>query len=79
MRPIHKRMPVILDNLAADDWLNLTEADPLWLKRLLIPEPDDVSLTLISSADIDLTPSMTAPRCLGSFLAGPVMAIRSSD
>src|ERR1035437_5051102 len=42
MRPIHNRMPVILDNRAADDWMNPTEADPLSLKRLLIPAADDV-------------------------------------
>jgi len=44
MRTIHNRMPVILDNHAADDWMNPTEADPLSLKRLLIPAPDDVLL-----------------------------------
>ncbi len=44
MRPIHNRMPVILDNRAADDWMNPTEADPLSLKRLLIPAADDVLL-----------------------------------
>jgi len=44
MRPIHNRMPVILDNRAADDWMNPTEAEPLSLKRLLIPAADDVLL-----------------------------------
>lgn len=44
MRPIHNRMPVILDNQAADDWMNPTEADPLSLKRLLIPARDDILL-----------------------------------
>ena len=44
IRPIHNRMPVILDNRAADDWMNPTEADPLSLKRLLIPAADDVLL-----------------------------------
>ncbi len=41
-RPIHNRMPVILDSRAADDWMNPREADPLSLKRLLIPAPDEV-------------------------------------
>ena len=41
-RPIHNRMPVILDSRAADDWMNPREADPLSLKRLLIPATDDV-------------------------------------
>jgi putative SOS response-associated peptidase YedK len=37
-------MPVILDNRTADDWMNPIEADPLSLKRLLIPTADDVLL-----------------------------------
>ncbi len=41
-RPIHNRMPVILESRAADDWMNPREADPLSLKRLLIPAADDV-------------------------------------
>jgi putative SOS response-associated peptidase YedK len=44
IQPIHNRMPVILDNRAADDWMNPTEADPLSLKRMLIPAPDDLLL-----------------------------------
>ena len=43
-RPIHNRMPVILGERAADDWMNPGEADPLSLKRLLIPAADDVLL-----------------------------------
>ncbi len=41
-RPIHNRMPVILEERAAEDWINPGEADPLSLKRLLIPAADDV-------------------------------------
>ncbi len=44
IRPIHNRMPVILEERAADDWMNPGEADPLSLKRLLIPAADDVLL-----------------------------------
>ena len=43
-RPIHNRMPVILEERAADDWMNPGEVDPLSLKRLLIPAADDVLL-----------------------------------
>jgi putative SOS response-associated peptidase YedK len=40
-RPIHNRMPVILaDVKAQEDWINPREANPLALKRLLIPAPD---------------------------------------
>jgi putative SOS response-associated peptidase YedK len=44
MRPIHNRMPVILDDPAADDWMNPIKADALSPKRLLIPAPDEVLL-----------------------------------
>jgi putative SOS response-associated peptidase YedK len=43
-RPIHNRMPVILEERTADDWMNPGEVDPLSLKRLLIPAADDVLL-----------------------------------
>ena len=34
-------MPVILDEAGAADWMNWREPDPLLLKRLLVPTPDD--------------------------------------
>ena len=37
--PIHDRMPVILDERAAEDWMNPAERDPLSLKSLLAPAP----------------------------------------
>jgi putative SOS response-associated peptidase YedK len=39
---IHNRMPVILDEAGAADWMNGREPDPLSLKRLLAPAPDDL-------------------------------------
>jgi putative SOS response-associated peptidase YedK len=39
---IHDRMPVVLDERAAEDWMNLQERDPLSLKRLLVPAPADL-------------------------------------
>jgi putative SOS response-associated peptidase YedK len=36
---IHDRMPVVLDERAAEDWMNPRERDPLSLKRLLEPAP----------------------------------------
>jgi putative SOS response-associated peptidase YedK len=39
--PIHTRMPVILSERHAEDWMNPREAEPLSLKRLLVPAPDD--------------------------------------
>jgi putative SOS response-associated peptidase YedK len=39
---IHDRMPVVLDERAAEDWMNPQERDPLSLKQLLVPLPDDL-------------------------------------
>jgi putative SOS response-associated peptidase YedK len=39
---IHDRMPVILDEPAAEDWMNWKEEDPLSLKRLLVPAPSEL-------------------------------------
>jgi hypothetical protein len=41
IEPIHDRMPVILDERAAEDWMNPGERDQLQLKSLLVPAPDD--------------------------------------
>ena len=39
---IHDRMPVVLDERAAEDWMNPRERDPLSLKLLLVPAPHDL-------------------------------------
>ena len=39
---LHDRMPVILSDRDADDWMNPHEPDPDSLKRLLIPAADNV-------------------------------------
>ena len=39
---IHDRMPAVLDERAAEDWINPRERDPVSLKRLLVPAPQDV-------------------------------------
>ncbi len=39
---VHDRMPLILTDRDADDWMNPREPDPLALKRLLIPAAPDV-------------------------------------
>jgi putative SOS response-associated peptidase YedK len=42
IREIHDRMPVILDERAAEDWMNPREEAPLSLKRLLVPAPSEL-------------------------------------
>ena len=39
---IHNRMPVILPDRDADDWMNPREKVPLSLKRLLVPAAEDL-------------------------------------
>jgi putative SOS response-associated peptidase YedK len=41
LKPIHDRMPVILDDRDAEDWMNPNEAQPARLKRLLAPAPEE--------------------------------------
>jgi putative SOS response-associated peptidase YedK len=42
LEPFHNRMPVILDEAGAADWMNWRESGPLSLKRLLLPAPEDL-------------------------------------
>jgi putative SOS response-associated peptidase YedK len=39
---IHDRMPVLLDERAAEDWMNPRERDPMSLKQLLVPAPPEL-------------------------------------
>jgi putative SOS response-associated peptidase YedK len=41
MKPIHNRMPVILDSTDFDEWMDSQAPDPTKLRRLLKPVPDD--------------------------------------
>jgi putative SOS response-associated peptidase YedK len=41
MKPIHNRMPVVLDPSRLDDWMNPTPPDPNALRSLLRAAPDD--------------------------------------
>jgi len=66
VRPIHNRMPVVLDERAADDWMNPLEGDPLSLKRLLAPAPDDALMAspaspLVNSVKNDGPELLAAP------------------
>jgi putative SOS response-associated peptidase YedK len=41
MKPIHNRMPVVLDPSQLDEWMNPTPTDPNTLRVLLRAAPDD--------------------------------------
>jgi putative SOS response-associated peptidase YedK len=50
LNAVQDRMPVVLDERAAEDWMNPQERDPLSLKRLLVPAvPDLLAMQSASS------------------------------
>ncbi|HWC28639.1 MAG TPA: SOS response-associated peptidase [Dehalococcoidia bacterium] len=51
--PIHDRMPVILNDEAADRWLDPRETDKDLLKSLLAPAPEDALVTLAVSQRVN--------------------------
>jgi len=64
--PIHNRMPVVLDERVADDWMNPLERNPLLLKGLLVPAPDDALMAspaspLVNSVKNDGPELLVAP------------------
>jgi putative SOS response-associated peptidase YedK len=63
LRPIHNRRPVILSDENADDWMNPRQADPLALKRLLRPAPDDLLTTQAASPHVN-NPKNDGPELL---------------
>ena len=49
----HDRMPVILADRAADDWMDPRASDPRALKRLLVPAPVDLLTATPVSPDVN--------------------------
>ncbi len=49
----HDRMPVILADRDADDWMDPRAPDPHALKRLLVPAPDDLLIATPVSPDLN--------------------------
>jgi putative SOS response-associated peptidase YedK len=49
----HDRMPVILADRDADDWMDPRAPDPHALKRLLVPAPDDLLIATPVSPDVN--------------------------
>jgi putative SOS response-associated peptidase YedK len=63
IEPIHDRMPVILDERRAEDWMNPAEKDPFRLKALLVPAPDD-DLVLSPASSLVNTVNNDGPQLL---------------
>jgi putative SOS response-associated peptidase YedK len=52
-RQYHDRMPVILAERDADDWMDPRAPDPLALKKLLVPAPADLLIATPVSPDVN--------------------------
>jgi len=52
-RQYHDRMPVILADRDADDWMDPRAPDPLALKKLLVPAPADLLISTPVSPDVN--------------------------
>jgi putative SOS response-associated peptidase YedK len=52
-RQYHDRMPVILADRDADDWMDPRASDPLALKKLLVPAPADLLVATPVSPDVN--------------------------
>ena len=52
-RQYHDRMPVILADRDADDWMDPRAPDPLALKKLLVPAPSDLLIATPVSPDVN--------------------------
>jgi putative SOS response-associated peptidase YedK len=50
---IHNRMPVILADRDADDWMNPREKAPLSLKRLLVPAAENLLVVQPASPSVN--------------------------
>ncbi len=63
MAPYHDRMPVILPDARADDWMNPRCPDAMALKPMLAPAPDDLLLTTPVSPQLN-NPNFDSPELL---------------
>jgi putative SOS response-associated peptidase YedK len=60
---IHNRMPVILDPMVYECWLDPTFRNPDYLKSVLRPFPADLMMTVPVSTLVN-SPSYDVPQCL---------------
>ncbi|HYB91563.1 MAG TPA: SOS response-associated peptidase [Candidatus Binataceae bacterium] len=63
LAPYHDRMPVILADTAADEWMDPNNPDPLPLKRFLVATPGDLLVAEPASAKLN-SPKFDSPDLL---------------
>ena len=63
VKPIHDRMPVILQPTDYQIWLNPEEGDPDQFQSLLVPFPDDLMDTYPVSTYVN-SPQNNSPQCI---------------
>lgn len=68
IRPLHDRMPVILDPASFDLWLDPSVGDPARLQELLVPYDGSVMETVPVSRAVN-SPANDTPDCLAPLVA----------
>jgi putative SOS response-associated peptidase YedK len=63
MSSVHDRMPVIIPDEALDDWLASEQDDPIALRALLQPAPDDLLVATPASTRVN-SARTEGPECL---------------
>lgn len=53
IKSVHDRMPIILDEQTAEDWMNPNEAQPIRLRSLLVPAPEEKLVITPASASVN--------------------------
>jgi len=53
IKPVHDRMPVILDERAEEDWINPNEAESKNMKSLLAPAPEEKLVVTPASPSVN--------------------------
>jgi len=66
IRPLHDRMPLILDVTGSDLWLDVKVTDPERLKPLFIPYPAE-KMEMYPVSDIVNSPRNDTPECIVPF------------
>ncbi|HEY7557464.1 MAG TPA: SOS response-associated peptidase [Candidatus Binatia bacterium] len=63
LRPIHDRMPLILDPLVAKQWLDPTAIDPRMISVVMVPFPSELMETYEASRRVN-DPKNDSPACI---------------
>jgi putative SOS response-associated peptidase YedK len=70
LRPVHDRMPLILDPLVAKQWLDPTAIDPRMISVVMVPFPSDLMQVYEVSRLVN-DPKNDSPACIEHAIPEP--------